>query len=209
MTPPRAESRSPAGGADRPDHLDQTALIVVDVQRGFEDESYWGARNNLECEANIEVLLASWRGRGRPVIFVRHDSPDEASPLHPGDPGNAFKAVITGAPDLLIVKSVNSCFYGRPDLARWLQQRHLSGVAICGISTNHCCETTARMAGNLGFRTLFVLDATHTFARPAIEGTLIAADDLARVTAANLAGEFATVVATRDLTEDVASTNAR
>ena len=72
-------------------------------------------------------------------------------------------------------------------------------IQTTGIQTNFCCETTARMAGNLGYDTLFVLDATHTFDLEDLDGNIIAADELARVTAANLDGEFAQVVMTDDL----------
>ena len=68
-----------------------------------------------------------------------------------------------------------------------------------GIQTNMCCETTARMAGNLGYVTLFVLDATHTFDLPSHGGGTISANELARVTASNLQEEFADVVLTKDL----------
>lgn len=70
---------------------------------------------------------------------------------------------------------------------------------VCGITTNHCCETTARVGGNLGHDVLFVLDATHTFDRTGPDGATMTADELARATATNLHGEFATVVATADL----------
>src|SRR5919108_276702 len=79
------------------------ALIVLDVQRGFDDASYWGERNNPRCEENIAALLAGWRRAGRPVIFVRHDSREPGSPLAPGQPGNAFKDVVDGEPDVLVV----------------------------------------------------------------------------------------------------------
>ncbi|HEY0772766.1 MAG TPA: isochorismatase family protein, partial [Nocardioidaceae bacterium] len=75
----------------------------------------------------------------------------------------------------------------------------LAGIVVCGITTNHCCETTARVGGNLGHDVLFVLDATHTFDRTGPDGTHMTADELARATATNLHGEFATVVSTRDL----------
>ena len=174
------------------------ALIVVDVQRGFDDPR-WGRRDNPACEANIAALIAMWRDRRRPIVFVRHDSSESGSPLAPGTPGNAFKDVIRGTPDLLVRKSVNSCFYGTPDLRTWLTAHGIDALAICGITTNHCCETTARMAGNLGYDVAFAIDATHTFDRPAPDGTLIAAEDLRRVTAANLNGEFAEIVTTADL----------
>src|SRR5262245_48259735 len=96
--------------------LANTALLVVDVQKAFGDADYWGRRNNPACEANVAALIASWREHGRPVVFVRHDSVEPGSPLAPGEPGNEFHDVVTGDPDLLVTKHVNSAFYGEPDL---------------------------------------------------------------------------------------------
>ena len=130
--------------------MDRAALIVVDVQRAF-DDPVGGPRDNPGCEANVGRLLTGWRERGWPVMFVRHDSVEGGSTLAPGTSGNEFKDVITGEPDLLVAKSVNSAFYGEPDLEAWLRDRGIGAVVVCGISTNHCCETTARMGGNLGY----------------------------------------------------------
>jgi len=175
-----------------------SALIVVDVQRGFDDPA-WGPRDNPDCEANVGRLLAAWRERGHPVVFVRHDSTEDGSPLAPEQPGNEFKDVIEGEPDLLVAKSVNSAFYGDPDLHAWLREREIGALAICGITTNHCCETTARMAGNLGYDVSFCLDATCTFDRAGPDGVVIPAAELSRATAASLHGEFATVLGTDEL----------
>jgi nicotinamidase-related amidase len=171
------------------------ALIVVDVQQGF-DDPVWGRRNNPSCEDNIAALLGAWRERSWPVVFVRHDSKEPGSPLAPGTPGNAFKPVITGEPDLLVTKTVNSCFHGSPSLQAWLDGEGIERIYLCGITTNHCCETTARIGGNLGYDVQFVLDATHAFDRPDPAGEIVPADELARVTATNLHGEFATVIDT-------------
>ena len=178
--------------------LDRTALLVIDVQKGLDDPRL-GPRNNPDCEANVAALIAAWRAAGRAVVFVRHDSARPDSPLRPGQPGNDFKPVVSGTPDLLVTKHTNSAFLGTPDLHGWLAQRGITGVAIAGIQTNYCCEATARMAGDLGYDTLFVLDATHTFDLPAHGGGTIAADELARVTASNLQDESADVVTTADL----------
>lgn len=187
-----------ADGLWRKHDPDQTALVVVDVQSGF-DEPVWGPRNNGDCERNISLLIEAWRTAGRPIVFVRHDSVLRDSPLRPDRPGNALKGCVAGIPDLLVTKNVNSAFLGKPDLDVWLRERNVTGVAIAGIQTNYCCETTARMAGNLGYDTIFVLDATHTFDLAAYGGGTIKADELARVTASNLQGEFADVVSTADL----------
>ena len=180
-------------------NLDRLALLVVDVQRGFDDAQYWGPRNNRECEDNIAALLAVWRDCSRPVVFVRHDSTEVSSPLRPGQPGNDFKPLVIGDPDLLVTKHVNSCFHGQPDLDGWLRGRQLDGFVLSGITTNHCCETTARVGANLGHQVLLALDATHTFDRSAPDGSVVTADELTRVTATNLHGEFATVVNTAQL----------
>ncbi len=70
---------------DLPD-LDRFALLVVDVQRGFDDTEHGGARNNPSCETDIAALLGQWRAKRRPVVFVRHDSTEATSPLRPGRP---------------------------------------------------------------------------------------------------------------------------
>lgn len=178
--------------------LENCALVVIDVQEGFDDPA-WGRRNNPGCEANVAALITEWRTAGRPLVYVRHDSDEPDSPLRAGSPGNALKAVVGGEPDLFVTKQVNSAFYGEPALDPWLRERGITSIAVCGITTNHCCETTARMAGNLGYGVLFVGDATATFDRRALDGGLIPAEEIQRVTEANLDGEFAEVVSTAAL----------
>ena len=39
------------------DWTGSTALIVVDVQKGFDDAAYWGPRNNPDCEINVFNLI--------------------------------------------------------------------------------------------------------------------------------------------------------
>ena len=177
---------------------DRVALVVVDVQQGF-DHPVWGPRNNPACEQNIATLMETWRAKGQPIVYVRHDSSEPESPFTPGQRGNDFQEILSGEPDLMVVKSVNSAFHGDPDLATWLRAEGIERIAVCGIQTNMCCETTARVAANLDFEMTFVLDATHTFDLPAHDGGgTISADELARVTASNLDPEFGRVVTTRE-----------
>ena len=59
---------------------DNTALILIDVQNGFDDPRF-GRRNNPHAEANIAALLAAWRESGRPVVHIKHNSVLPGSPL--------------------------------------------------------------------------------------------------------------------------------
>jgi nicotinamidase-related amidase len=183
------------------DIKDAFRVIYYDGEAAFGLMRLYGLTRDERWLAVVEkafehfIAAEHWRAHDRPVVFIRHDSTEAHSPLRPDHPGNAFKPVVTGDPDLLISKHTNSCFYGDPDLHAWLQARNIQQLVLCGITTNHCCETTARMAGNLGYDVHFVLDATHTFDR----GDLTA-DQLAHATATNLKDEFAAIVTTEEIT---------
>jgi nicotinamidase-related amidase len=172
-----------------------TALVLIDVQQGFEDPR-WGRRNNPEAEANVAKLLAAWRDAGLPVIHVQHLSTSPGSPLRPGQPGCDFKAEARPAEgETIVQKHVNSAFIGT-DLERFLRERGIGSVVVAGLTTNHCVSTTARMSGNLGFSTFVVADATATFDRTDHEGRHFAAEDVHAISLASLHGEFATVLTT-------------
>lgn len=189
---------------------ENAALVVVDVQKGFEAEESWGPRNNPGADDNIASLIDAWQRTDRPVVFVRHDSPRPHSPLAPRHEGNAFKEYVEqrrgkgGGAELLVTKDVNSAFYGTPDLDAWLQAAGITEFVVAGIQTNMCAETTARMGGNLGYEVLFALDATYTFDLTGPFGWRLRAEELARASAVSLhGGGFAKVVTTRDVLDGV------
>lgn len=178
------------------------ALILIDLQDGFGDPA-WGRTNpHTACRQNCLALVAGFRDRHLPIVLVRHDSPKPDSPLRPGQSGNQLDhALPVNEADLLITKSVNSAFYGTPDLHEWLQHQSLHELVICGIQTNMCVETTARMAGNLGYAVTVPIDATRTFdlTGPTINGHTWhrTADELLIATAISLhGGGFSTVTTT-------------
>jgi nicotinamidase-related amidase len=170
-------------------------LLVVDLQQGF-DAPAWGRRNNLDLERRAGALLQAWRGSGRPVTHVRHMSTDPSSPLRPGQPGNAFKPETAPVPgEAVIEKRVNSAFIGT-SLEADLRRARCRGLIVIGLTTNHCVSTTARMAGNLGFATWVVSDATAAFDRVGPDGVAHRAEEVHAMALSDLHGEFATVVDT-------------
>lgn len=175
-----------------------TALIVIDVQQAFLDPR-WGERNNPQAEDNIARLLAGWRSSGRPIRHVVHDSVEPDSLLRAGVPGNAIQAAATpAAAEPVYRKHVNSAFIGTK-LENDLRREGIDTLVIAGLTTNHCVSTTARMAGNLGFTTYVVSDATAAFARPALDGTLRSAESVHAAALSDLHQEFATVVDTAEI----------
>jgi nicotinamidase-related amidase len=179
-------------------------LLVIDVQQAFVDPLY-GERNNPEAEVNIARLLHAWRATGRPILHVVHDSVETGSLLRPDAAGNAIQAcAMPESGERVYRKHVNSAFI-KTDLEQDLRADGIDTLVIVGLTTNHCVSTTARMAGNLGFRTYVVSDATAAFARPALDGTLRHAESVHSAALSDLHHEFATVVDTETVLGATAS----
>lgn len=176
------------------------ALLVIDVQRGFDEIEASGLRrNNPEAVVQISTLLAEFRARKMPIFHVRHEGTDSGSYFRSDGLGFAVKdeaRELDGEP--VIVKRVNSSFIGT-DLDAQLRAADIETLIICGATTNHCVETTTRMAGNLGFAARLVRDATWTFDRTGPDGDRHTADEVHAMTLANLNGEFALIVTTSDV----------
>lgn len=174
------------------------ALILIDVQQAFLD-ARWGQRNNTDAESNIARILNAWRETGRPIRHVVHDSVEAGSLLCPESPGNAIQAIAQPqANEPVYRKHVNSAFIGT-SLEKDLREAGIETLIIVGLTTNHSVSTTARMAGNLGFQTYVVSDATAAFARNGIDGTVRPAEDVHSGALSDLHDEFATVVETAEV----------
>ncbi|MDX1574957.1 MAG: cysteine hydrolase family protein, partial [Kiloniellales bacterium] len=172
--------------------------VIVDLQKAFDDPRY-RPRNNPEAEANIARLLAAWRETGRPVIHVQHLSREADSPYRPGRPGCDVKdGVRPPAGELVIQKSTNSAFVDT-GLGPYLEDKGIRTLVITGVATNNCVEATARMAGNLGYETYVVADATATADRADLVGRVWRAEEIQALTLANLQGEYATVATTEEI----------
>ncbi|MEU5595433.1 cysteine hydrolase family protein [Streptomyces sp. NPDC020298] len=185
---------------------ENAALVVVDVQKGFEEAGFWGPRNNPGADDNIAALIDVWQSTGRPVVFVRHDSPKPQSPLRPGYAGNDLKEYVAerrgkgAGAELFLTKTVNSAFLGTPDLGAWLTAEGIGQVVVIGIQTNMCVETTARMGGNLGYDVVVPYDATYTFDLEGPFGWRRDAEEVAQASAVSLhGGGFARVVTTEEV----------
>ena len=181
----------------------QTALLVIDVQKGF-DDPVWGKRNNPDAESNIALLLSEWRKHGLPIIHMRHCSVEPNSPLRPELPGNEFKKEAQPLPEeKQFSKSVNSAFIGT-ELEKYLNEHGISSLVIVGLTTDHCISTSVRMAANLEFNVTLIADATATFDRKGHDGVLYSADEIHQINLASLNGEFCIVRSTEEVLKEIA-----
>ncbi|NNE76902.1 MAG: cysteine hydrolase [Pricia sp.] len=170
------------------------ALILIDVQKAFLDEEFWGGnRNNKSAEIICGKILGKWREFHLPIFHIRHSSSNPESKLHKSNIGFEFNDNVTPLThEPIITKNVNSAFIGT-DLKEQLDNLHIDTVVILGLTTNHCVSTTTRMAGNYGYDTYLISNATATFDRIGIKGERYDAETIHWTTLANLNEEFATV----------------
>ncbi len=177
---------------------ENTALLVIDVQEGL-DEPRLGARNNPEAERNMARLLTEWRARDRPIFHIQHLSTEPDSPLRPELPGVAIKAEVAPlAGEPVIQKRVNAAFVGT-DLRERLEAADIRSLVIVGLTTNHCVSSTARLAGDLGFRAIVVSDATAAHEVRFLDGRRFSAATAHELALANLHDEFARILTTAEV----------
>ena len=182
-------------------HPAPPALILIDIQKGFDTPGYYGGhpRNNPEAEQNAHRILEHWRQRQWPLFHFQHCSVKPGSPLAESHPGNAIKDEVKPLPgEPLIKKSVNSAFIGT-NLKERLDAQGITDLVIIGLTTQHCVSTTVRMAGNLGYNTTVISDATAAFGATAVDGTIISPEVIHQVSLATLNEEFAEVLTTDEL----------
>lgn len=167
-------------------------LIVIDMQKCMADPAA-GQRNNPHAEDRIAELLAAWRAHGAPIVHVRHISRSAQSMFAPGQPGAAFQERLAPrAGEHVVEKNVPDAFVNS-GLERWLHARGITQLVIVGVSTNNSVEASARSAGNLGFQTQVLSDATFAFAMTDYAGTARSADEVHAMSLANLDGEYASI----------------
>lgn len=141
--------------------MTHTALLAIDVQESFKQRDYWQETDFTGYAERQNQLIGAARQQNWPVIFVLHN---EAQGVF--SPASGFVRLMDfidqQADDPIFNKHVHNALLGS-GLHEWLQARDITRLVISGIRTEQCCETTTRVASDLGYKVEFVLDATLTF----------------------------------------------
>ena len=169
-----------------------TALLVIDVQESFRHRPYFRAEDLPAYFGPQNLLVEGFAALGLPIVRVLHVEPEGAFSLASGLVEPMAELAAFG-PALRFEKGAHSAFSGTP-LARWLTERGIARVAVSGIRTEQCCETTTRDGSDRGFQVDFVSQATLTFPMRHPGGREYSPDEIRERTELVLAGRFATVV---------------
>ena len=144
--------------------IEQSALLVIDAQDSFRIGPRWTKRNNPAFEKNVSALVEAYREAHLPVVFFLHTDSDEAFTKE----SPSFKLMDFLKPrkdELVMVKNTRNCFTSTT-LQPYLIGKGVRRLSITGIQMEQCCETTARIAADLGYAVDFVTEATMTFPIP-------------------------------------------
>ena len=142
----------------------ESALLVVDAQDSFMATPRWNRRNNMSFEQNVGALVSVYRAALMPIFYFLHSDPDPG--FERDSPHYKLMEFLKPRPsEPVIHKTTRNCFTST-GLQAMLLERRVRRVTITGIQMEQCCETTARVAADLGYAVDFVIDATMTFPIP-------------------------------------------
>jgi nicotinamidase-related amidase len=193
--------------------MTQTALIVIDVQESFRVRPNWSAVNHPDIAERVNVLVDAARAKGDLVVWVLHTEPGTGGAF---DPASGHVRLIEGLEPIegesIVTKTSHNAFT-TTNLQQILTLHGIREVVISGIRTEQCCETTTRVAADLGFDVTFVTDATatnpipHRDAPPDLsvaellaDPRTLGTDEIITRTEYALAGRFATIRTVAELT---------
>jgi len=181
----------------------QSALLVIDAQDSFKVGPRWARRNNPDFEKNVSALVEAYRAARLPVVFFLHTDSDEAF----AKDGPSFKLMDflkPGKDEPVMVKNTRNCFTSTT-LQPYLIEKGVRRVSITGIQMEQCCETTARIAADLGYAVDFVTEATMTFPIPNWDkpGEELGVDAIRERTEYALRRRFARITTVNQLTKEM------
>ena len=163
----------------------RTALVVVDMQNYFMHESQQaGCPMGQTVVDNVNRLADTVRRTGGLVIWIQNLAPADTDvswksayerytkdksdlrveSMTPGAwPFELWPTLDVRDEDRRVVKRRYSAFIqGSSDIELVLKDNGITTVLVCGVATNVCCESTARDAMMLNYRTLMVSDGCAT-----------------------------------------------
>ncbi|MCL5008565.1 MAG: hydrolase [Candidatus Marsarchaeota archaeon] len=157
----------------------KTALVVIDLQKGIANSGRNTAPNSVKTVIDnavkladafrlngMQVILVHVKSTGRDRLNVISDTQFSMPGKMPDDWADIVPELGPKEEDIVVTKKQWGAFYGT-DLELQLRRRGIDTIVLCGISTNHGVESTARFAYELGFQQIFAEDAMSAMSEDA------------------------------------------
>ena len=151
---------------------EKAALLVLDMQRYFLDfDSHAFVPSAPATIPGINKLINAFGKAERPVVATRHlNTPEDAGMMstwwrdliRPQSAYNQYVETLDIENTIQVEKTQYDAFL-HTSLEETLHAWQIEQVAISGVMTHLCCETTARSAFMRGFEVFFTVDGTATY----------------------------------------------
>jgi nicotinamidase-related amidase len=179
----------------------RNALVIIDVQESFRQLPDWHLASEPDIVGKVNQLAGWARAQDDLVVWILGSRPGTGTVF---DPQNGFVRLMDGLDrrdhEPLLVKSAHNAFT-TTSLHQYFTRHGVRGVTICGIKTEQCCETTARVAADMGFDVTFAIDATATCPIPHTNGVgVVGVEEILERTGYVLGERFATIRTVAELT---------
>ncbi|WP_116946858.1 cysteine hydrolase family protein [Jiangella endophytica] len=194
------------------------ALLVIDVQESFRQRPSWELISDPGVAAKAARLVEHARAQDDLVVWVLHTEPGTGTVF---DPELGHVRLLPGLdprPGEPVLTKTSHNAFTTTGLQQLLTERGVREVVVSGIRTEQCCETTARLASDLGYQVTFVLDATatnpiehpdapagRTNAEILADPRTLGVEEILTRTEYALAGRFATVTRVADVVGEPAT----
>ena len=175
------------------------ALLLIDIQDDYFPGGAMELAGSTLAGEKAGILLKAFRQKGLPVIHMQHISTRPGATFFlPDTPGTQIhKSVTPAAGEAVFQKHFPNSFRETP-LLEHLQQHQITGLAIAGMMTHMCVDTTVRAAFDLGFQCLLAHDACATKSL-SFGGITVASENIQAAYLAAIMGTFAKVLSVEEI----------
>ncbi len=139
------------------------ALIVIDVQESFRARPLWEQIANPDIAEPVNRLVRIARNNNDLLVWVLHTEPGSGDVFDP-ETGHVrlLKELEQPLPGEPVLYKTSHNAFTTTNLQQRLTEAGVGELWVCGIRTEQCVETTARIGSDLGYEVVFVADATTT-----------------------------------------------
>ena len=180
------------------------ALVIIDIQNDYFPGGKMELVGSTAAAENVALLLAAFRKAQRPIFHVQHISLEPMATIFlPGTTGAIIHGSVAPLAGEAVVEKHFPNSFRDTTLIGLLQAQNITDIAIAGMMTHMCVDTTTRAAFDLGFACHLAHDACAT-RDLAHNGKTVEAAQVQTAYMAALGQVFAKVMSTQEMCASLA-----